>query len=140
MPFRQVYASLAAVLTLAGGANVAQAQWAPATSCDRFGGAELQACLAKALPKADVALNEAWRKALAAIDSASAADADKAAWRDNLRAAQRSWLAFRDANCKFELIAAEWSNGSGSTPAQQACTLAMTLQRASELNKRYTSN
>lgn len=127
-------------LILGGATLPAWAQWAPETSCDRFGGAELQDCLAKAIPKADAALNAAWRKAQSAIDSSDANASDKAAWHANLLAAQRAWLAFRDANCKFELVAAEWSNGSGSTPAQQACVLSLTQKRAVELTKRYTSN
>ena len=141
MRIRQGSGVIAAMLLAAGGISAAAAQWAPATSCDRFGGGELQACLAKALPRADAALNGAWRKALATVENnASLGAADRAAWRDNLLASQRAWLAFRDANCKFELIAAEWSNGSGATPAQQACVLSLTLQRASELTRRYTSN
>ncbi len=55
-------------------------------------------------------------------------------------AAQRAWIAFRDANCKFELIGAEWHNGSGTTAAQQAYVLALTLQRTDELNRRYMLN
>lgn len=129
-----------AVMLMTGATSSAWAQWAPETSCDRFGGAELQDCLAKAMPKADAALNAAWRKAQGAIDSSDASASDKAAWHANLLAAQRAWLAFRDANCKFELVAAEWSNGSGSTPAQQACVLSLTQKRAVELTKRYTSN
>ncbi|GHE58871.1 hypothetical protein GCM10019059_17980 [Camelimonas fluminis] len=128
-------------ILLAAGVPTAAAQWAPATSCDRYGGGELQACLARALPGADAALNDAWRKALASVgNNASLNAADRAAWRDNLLASQRAWLAFRDANCKFGLIAAEWSNGGGATPAQQACVLSLTLQRANELTRRYTPN
>ncbi|MDI6025121.1 DUF1311 domain-containing protein [Corticibacterium sp. UT-5YL-CI-8] len=117
----------------------ASAQWAPSTSCDQFGGYELENCLNKALATADTALNDAYKKAEAAIaaDSDASAD-DKKAWLGNLVAAQRAWVAFRDANCKFDLIAAEWDSGSGTTSAQQACVLAATLARTTELQQRYT--
>lgn len=126
---------------LAVSALPAAAQWAPATSCDQDAGYELENCLTAALASADAALNAAYEKALAAIAAdAETPAADKTSWKAELQAAERAWIAFRDANCKFALIGAEWHNGSGTTSAQQACVLAMTLQRADELTKRYTSN
>ncbi len=119
----------------------AAAQWAPATSCDQDAGYELENCLKDAIASADASLNAAYRKALSAIeaDDQTSVD-DKASWTAELQAAERAWIAFRDANCKFELIGAEWHDGSGTTSAQQACVLAMTLQRADELTRRYSAN
>ena len=67
------------------------------------------------------------------------AAADKVTWKNDLIAAERAWVAYRDANCKFELIGAEWHNGSGTTAAQQDCVLTMTTQRTSELTERYSA-
>lgn len=139
MRYLTILAPALGLLALA--ALPADAQWAPATSCDDSAGYELENCLTKAITSADAALNAAYRKAEATIDAdTDMAAADKKTWQDNLVAAQRAWIAFRDTNCKFELIGAEWNNGSGTTSAQQACVLAMTLQRTDELTKRYTSN
>lgn len=119
----------------------ALAQWSPPTTCDRFGGYEAQSCLTRELSQADTRLNEAYRRAQAAIaaDPQTAADR-KTVWQDNLTKAQRAWIAFRDADCLFELIGAEWHDGSGTTAAQQACVLDKTQRRAKELIDRYTSN
>ncbi len=105
--------------------------------CDQFGGYELENCLLGELAKADKALNGAYQKMLSFIAGDPDTPADqKPAWKQNLVAAQRAWLAFRDANCKFELIGAEWHNGSGTTAAQQQCVLTLTQQRTAELLSR----
>lgn len=109
------------------------AQWAPQTACDPLGGYELENCLAKELTAADAKLNAAYQQALSAIAAGDTPAAQKVAWRDNLVAAQRAWLAYRDANCKFDLVGAEWNFGSGTTSAQQQCVLALTQARTSEL-------
>ncbi|WP_062227571.1 lysozyme inhibitor LprI family protein [Aureimonas frigidaquae] len=118
----------------------ARAQWAPSTDCDQYGGYELDNCLNDANTAADAALNAAYAKAGAYIDATQDIPADKTSWHDELRAAQRAWIAFRDANCAFDLIVAEWNSGSGANAAQKACVLAMTLARTDELTKRYTAN
>lgn len=126
---------------LLGPAPVAFAQPAASFSCDEYGGYELQDCLEGEMTKADKALNAAYRKALAAIaNDPDTPDDEKPAWKENLKAAQRAWLTFRDANCKFELIGAEWHNGSGTTAAQQQCELGMTQQRTQELLERIPSD
>ncbi|MBS9476442.1 lysozyme inhibitor LprI family protein [Ancylobacter radicis] len=132
---------LAAALLVLGSLPHGASAQTPASACDRFGGYELQNCLAGALAKADKALNAAYQKALAAI----AADADtpadqKVSWKQNLIAAQRAWLGFRDANCLFDLIGAEWHFGTGTTAAQQQCVLTMTQQRTAELLARIPSD
>jgi uncharacterized protein YecT (DUF1311 family) len=129
------------ILVLGCISTMARAQWAPPTSCDRFGGYEAQTCLNKAITEADRALNAAYQRAQAYITADTDMPADqKPAWQANLVKAQRAWIAYRDANCLFELIGAEWDNRSGTTAAQQACVLDMTQRRAKELTERYTSN
>ncbi len=141
MQKRSIFLAFAATWQLGLFSLPAAAQWAPTTSCDQNSGYELENCLKTALTEADTALNTAYKIAQAAIEAdAESTAAAKQAWQADLVAAQREWIAFRDANCKFELIAAEWHNGSGATSAQQACVLALTLQRTEELTKRYTLN
>lgn len=129
----------AAVAVIGIGSAPASAQWAPATECDQQpSGYEIEDCLKKALAAADDALNGAYRKAEAAIAADPETPSDqKKTWHDDLVAAQRAWVAFRDANCKFELIGAEWHGGSGATAAQEACVLAATRARTAELLDRY---
>lgn len=131
---RGIILVLAAVLQVAlvpGGP--AAAQWAPQTKCDSLGGYELENCLGKELTEADTKLNAAYQQALSAIAADDTPAGPKAAWRENMVAAQRAWLAYRDANCKFDLIGAEWHFGSGTTSAQQECVLALTQARTAEL-------
>lgn len=126
---------------LAAASSPALAQWSPPTACDRFAGYEAQSCLSREISAADGTLNRVYQRALAAIAADPQTPADqKVVWRDNLTRAQRAWIAFRDADCLFDLIGAEWHDGSGTTAAQQACVLDKTRQRAKELTDRYTSN
>lgn len=141
MRYRSILFASAALFQLVVASLPAHAQWAPSTSCDQYGGYELENCLNAALKTADAALNAAYKAAEAAIQAdAQTSPGDKTTWQGELQAAQRAWLAFRDANCKPELIDAEWHDGSGATSAQQACVLTLTLSRTDELTKRYTSN
>lgn len=68
-------------------------------------------------------------------DWAKAADADEAvhfpefaARAEKLRAAQRAWIAFRDAECA--LAYAEWGSGSMRNIAHADCVMQMTAERA----------
>lgn len=141
MQKRSIFLACGALLSLGFISPPAAAQWAPATTCDQNSGYELENCLKTALSEADTALNTAYKIAQAAVEAdAESTPSTKQAWQADLVEAQRAWIAFRDANCKFELIAAEWQNRSGATSAQQACVIALTLQRTEELTKRYTLN
>lgn len=107
-------------------------------ACAAAGGYELDNCLQKAFTQADGALNAAYRKAQAVIAANTDLSAEqKKAWQADLVAAQRAWLGFRDADCKFDLVGAEWNFGSGTTAAQHQCVLNLTLARTKELLERY---
>lgn len=138
MPNRTLSAFTLAVLI--AGAGGAQAQWNPKTSCDALDGYAMENCFAAELAEADKALNAAYQKALAAIGAASSPADAKATWRTDLIAAERAWVAYRDANCKFDLIGAEWNFGSGTTSAQQECLLAHTQSRTQEVLARIPSS
>ncbi|MGA0533142.1 lysozyme inhibitor LprI family protein [Hansschlegelia sp. KR7-227] len=133
------YGVLALVVVVATGPGPALAQSGQSPDpCDALGGYQLETCLTKELAAADAALNAAYGQAEAAIAGAPGMTAEqKTGWKADLLAAQRAWLAFRDANCTFDLIGAEWSFGSGATSAQQHCVLTLTRTRAQELLDRY---
>ncbi|MGI9395020.1 MAG: lysozyme inhibitor LprI family protein [Boseongicola sp.] len=72
------------------------------------------------------------------MDWSKAADEDEAeSFPDyanrakNLRAAQRAWIAFRDAECALEY--AQWGSGSMRTIAAADCLMQMTAERSIEL-------
>jgi uncharacterized protein YecT (DUF1311 family) len=59
---------------------------------------EMNFCAEQELNKADAALNETYKKALAAIpEMATEKPYDAKSWEEALRASQRAWVAFRDA-------------------------------------------
>lgn len=131
-------AAIGSAIMMAFAAVPAHAQ--SSTTCDQYGGYEAENCLNDALATANDALNAAYQQAEAFIaGDPDTAAADKVTWKNDLIAAERAWVAYRDANCKFELIGAEWHNGSGTTAAQQDCVLTMTTQRTSELTERYSA-
>ncbi|MFQ5623498.1 MAG: lysozyme inhibitor LprI family protein [Paracoccaceae bacterium] len=87
----------------------------------------------------DVLLNEEYKATMAAFTEM---DADDAGYSENLdkrtdtlRAAQRAWMAYRDAECLNAY--AIWGGGSMRHIAGTACYLRMTAERAIEIwNKR----
>ena len=52
-----------------------------------------------------------------------------------LRAAQRAWIAWRDATCDFER--AQWGGGTGGGPATLACHLRLTGEQALYLEQAW---
>ena len=118
----------------------AQAQWNPKTSCGALGGYELENCLANELVTADSALNAAYKRAEDMVAASQTGADQKKAWLDKFVTAQRAWIAFRDANCNFDLIGAEFNFGSATTASQQECTLEMIQQRTQELQNRYQTS
>lgn len=96
-----------------------------------------------ALNEADKRLNLAYRKAQSVIEQDDRGQDDpgevakaKATWTAQLAAAQRAWMAFRDADCG-DLIFSEWDNGHGVLPAVYACRYDKTVQRTNEILSRY---
>jgi uncharacterized protein YecT (DUF1311 family) len=110
---------------------------APKADCSKAGATpELNYCAELDLEKADKALNQAYRAALARIDQAMELDAKvRAEWRKTLQDAQRKWIAFRDADCKGAM-AYEWYGGTGATAAVLGCMTGLTEARTKELRER----
>ena len=98
---------------------------------------EMNYCADRDYAEADRALNEAYQKALAIIGKSDGpAPYTPAQWEKELRASQRAWLAFRDADCKG-LVPMEWSGGSGTTSAVLGCMIDLTKARSKALLDRY---
>jgi uncharacterized protein YecT (DUF1311 family) len=80
-------------------------------------------------------LNTEYRRLVAilrAADEAEAAIAPEYAVREErLRAAQRAWIAFRDAECALEY--AQWGMGSMRLLSGASCLSTMTFQRVTDL-------
>jgi uncharacterized protein YecT (DUF1311 family) len=73
-----------------------------------------------------------------ALDAADAADFPEFAIRaDQVQAAQRAWIAFRDANCAMEY--GLWGAGSLRQIAGGNCRLRMTATRSYELREYYNN-
>lgn len=83
----------------------------------------------------DVLLNEEYRATMAAFEPLDAEDAEYTPGLDTrvdtLRAAQRAWITFRDAECLNEY--ALWGSGSMRSIIGTACILNETAERTIEL-------
>ncbi|MET3711899.1 uncharacterized protein YecT (DUF1311 family) [Sphingomonas trueperi] len=82
------------------------------------------ASAARAARAADQALNAQYKAASARLSPAS---------RLLLRDAQRSWIAFRDAQCKFETAGVQ--GGSAYPVVQATCLKALSQQRTRQLER-----
>lgn len=112
-----VVALAAALMALAP----ARAQDLDAEDCsDRDSTPEIVACLDGQTKEWDRKLNRAYQKRL---------DAVSARQREALRAAQRLWVQYRDANCRY------YAAGEGTIARIEAaeCLRSMTENRAKEL-------
>lgn len=93
------------------------------TCNDQSGGVtlEIMNCTAAEEARQDKRLNEAYRSLLAELSDER---------KRELKAAQRLWIQFRDANCQFY---ADPEGGSSAGMAAASCHLEMTATRAEEL-------
>lgn len=98
---------------------------------------EMNFCAEKDFNTADTALNSAYSAALAFVKGRDLEKPyDAKSFEEALRASQRAWLAFRDADCK-DLVAQEWSGGTGTAAASLGCMTAKTIERTKDLKERY---
>ncbi|MGQ7262532.1 lysozyme inhibitor LprI family protein [Vreelandella sp. V005] len=88
--------------------------------------AELTECSAQAYQTADDALNEVYQ---VLVDQLS----NNAASLEKLRAAQRAWIGFRDAECAFESSAVE--GGSAQPMVRNGCLEELTEARTEALRE-----
>jgi uncharacterized protein YecT (DUF1311 family) len=92
----------------------------PATTADNF------ACFDSALHKRDAELNAFYHRVQTVVDGEELT---------KLKAAQRLWMQFRDANCDAENQL--YDGGSAAPIVKLACLEAMTRHRTEELNVMY---
>lgn len=98
---------------------------------------EINYCAERDFAEADRVLNQAYAHALAEIAASdNPAPYAPAAWESELRASQRAWIAFRDADCKG-VVPMEWSGGTGTSAAVLGCMVKLTKTRAKDLAERY---
>jgi uncharacterized protein YecT (DUF1311 family) len=95
--------------------------------------AEVAACLAQVYKEADTMLNRAYRDATSAITTYY-----KQKDAQNLRDAQRLWIAYRDAACKAE--SGLWGRGTGGPSAHVLCLIRITRIRTDDLKRAYLSH
>jgi uncharacterized protein YecT (DUF1311 family) len=83
-------------------------------------------CMYSAFQKADRDLNKLYERTLLHLGTTD---------QRNLRAAQRLWVQFRDADCSAEYHL--YGGGSGGPMAKSACLEAVTRQRMADLSAIY---
>lgn len=130
-------ALLVASLALVVSSNGARAGDPPIDCENANTTVEMNFCGDKAFAAADKALNVAYRSALAAVKQRVLEPPyDARHYEEALRASQRAWVAFRDADCR-DLVAQEWSGGTGTTSAVLSCMTSLTEERTKDIRGRF---
>ena len=112
----------------------------PAVDCNDIRNTyESNVCAERDFQAADASLNEVYKRVLAHI-AGNGGDKpyDSRTWSEAMKAAQRAWLAFRDADCKG-VVPVEWAGGTGTTAAVLGCMSGKTRARIRELEDRYAA-
>jgi uncharacterized protein YecT (DUF1311 family) len=135
---RQVFKrTLIAMLTLAMGSARAAEEEKPIDCANAVSTYEMNACADKDFTAADAELNRVYAEALKSVpEMATEHPYDAKSWEQALRASQRAWVAFRDAECQNH-VAMFWSGGSGATAEIIGCMEEKTKVRIKELKERY---
>ena len=110
----------------------------PADCTEAMSTMEMNACAGAEFEKADAELNRVYKAAIASIPEMATDEQpfDKASWEEALRASQRAWIAFRDAECEGH-VEKFWGGGTGGTVDIIGCKTEKTEQRTKELKQRY---
>ena len=110
--------------------------------CDSIKTDDLVACAQADFQRADAALNAQYRSALATIKGWQSSGADDAAanggisYGQSLLVAQRAWLAYRDAECRFQIYG---NAGGHELPIYRfGCLAELTRQRTKQLQADFT--
>ena len=83
---------------------------------------DMNICADKDYRKADAELNRVYKKTVAGLDGHS---------RDLLRASQREWIKFRDAECIYQ--SAQNEGGSIYPLVYAGCLTALTMERTKQI-------
>lgn len=134
---RQGMIMLTAIAALVVISVTAFAQDKPIDCAKAMSTYEMNYCADRELAKADAQLNEVYRKALAKVAASTQPKPyDAKHWEAALRASQRAWVQFRDADCKG-LVPMGWSGGTGTTGEVLGCMTEKTEARVKELKDRF---
>jgi uncharacterized protein YecT (DUF1311 family) len=99
---------------------------------------EMNACAEKQYNAADAKLNAAYKALMGRVHkTTNAKPYDAKSAEEALQASQRSWIAFRDAECKgFEPMA--WGGGTITTLQVLGCMTSLTEARVKMLNEHFS--
>ena len=131
-------AALAFLTALAGVAMLAGPGHAQRENCrDPRSQSEMNICSARTFEKVDRELNAVYRRVIARmVRDGGDPPYDAESWEQAMRAAQRAWVAFRDADCQG-LVGRDWIGGSGAALAINGCMIDLTRRRIAVLKERY---
>lgn len=129
---------LVAIILIADVMPASAQDASPADCSEALSTVEMNKCADQEFDKADAELNRVYAKAIAAVPGMATDNSpfDAKSWEAALRASQRAWLAFRDAECE-EHVAKFWGGGTGATVDILGCKTEKTEQRTKELKQRY---
>lgn len=114
----------------------------PKIDCDNaMSTVEMNECAGRDYERADAELNRVYKEALAAIPEMAVDEPrfNAKSWEAALRASQRAWIAYRDAECD-EHVPMSWSGGTGTTVAVISCKTGLTEERTKALKEHYQIN
>ncbi|WP_413046375.1 lysozyme inhibitor LprI family protein [Pseudomonas phoenicis] len=124
MILRSLIGAGAALLLTATGVQAAEDSAAYTQCMDTASSTMLmQTCIQTEHEAQDKRLNAAYKQLMGKLDTAQ---------KQNLRAVQRNWLAYRDANCSFH---GSLGGGTLSRVDASMCVKDMTRDRADELER-----
>lgn len=84
---------------------------------------EMQNCIGAEHERQDALLNQRYKALMKLLPEVR---------QERLREAQRAWIGFRDANCRFYL---DPDGGTMATISAASCGLEFTAERAAELDR-----
>lgn len=99
--------------------------------------AEMNHCTGLELQAADRDLNRVYQRAIAKRrKDGDAGPYTFDAWHAALKASQRAWIKYRDADCDG-VVVQDWGGGSGTSSAVNVCRTGLTRHRTAILKERY---
>ena len=93
--------------------------------------ADMNECAARSSRDADAELNRLWPQVVRQMQTSDREGSSNGEGERRLRAAQRAWIAFRDAQCQLEGV--EALGGSMESMLVYGCVAQMTERRVNEL-------
>lgn len=132
------FCNLLLVIFALAAASAARAEDEDRIDCNNaMSTVEMNYCEGLDFDKADAELNKVYKMALGSIpDIAMEPPFDAKSWEEALRASQRAWVAFRDAECERH-VPMGWTGGTGTTVAVLGCKSSLTRARTKSLKDQY---